>query len=369
MIDGLKMPMDKNKTSKPGTCGDGINTTKVHSRTTSSSSATGALQSATTSTPQYIGANREELSALECHSGNVINTEVTSIHSTPCQPNPASRQQCHHHHHHHHYNTQKQQRQNSNKLLAAPKSSFISSNIELENSTTCSSSGGENIGLSKKAVQHSPSNNIMQNPTNTPSSLPPALKIRLYELFGQIEREFEVLYSENLGLQERLDELSTSGGHTNMIPGSTSTSTISTLTNNLHMLGDIDVNSQPQIIDYGNKLSNNPSYLAMQSSIQKDPSQANRFGNQNIQHPEIQHPSSHKFLQQSKHPYQPQQPPTHLENIQQMQQPSHHQKSSRVHKLRSHTNRLRQQTTRIMSNFASKGPSGSSAVNCTPLRK
>ena len=77
----------------------------------------------------------EELSALECHSGNVINTEVTSIHSTPCQPNSASRQQCHHHHHHHHYNTQKQQRQNSNKLLVAPKSSFISSNIELENST------------------------------------------------------------------------------------------------------------------------------------------------------------------------------------------------------------------------------------------
>ena len=47
-------------------------------------------------------------------------------------------------------------------------------------------------------------------PTTTPSgsALPPALRVRLYELFVQIEREFEVLYSDNLGLQERLDWLS-----------------------------------------------------------------------------------------------------------------------------------------------------------------
>ncbi len=47
-------------------------------------------------------------------------------------------------------------------------------------------------------------------PATTPSgsALPPALRVRLYELFVQIEREFEVLYAENLGLQERIDWLS-----------------------------------------------------------------------------------------------------------------------------------------------------------------
>ena len=33
------------------------------------------------------------------------------------------------------------------------------------------------------------------------SSLPPSLRVRLYELFVQIEREFEVLYAENISLQ------------------------------------------------------------------------------------------------------------------------------------------------------------------------
>ena len=33
------------------------------------------------------------------------------------------------------------------------------------------------------------------------SSLPPAMRVRLYELFVQIEREFEILYAENLNLQ------------------------------------------------------------------------------------------------------------------------------------------------------------------------
>lgn len=46
---------------------------------------------------------------------------------------------------------------------------------------------------------------------HTPSSsLPPALKVKLYELFGQIEKEFEVLYNENMGLQERVDNLTAS---------------------------------------------------------------------------------------------------------------------------------------------------------------
>lgn len=39
------------------------------------------------------------------------------------------------------------------------------------------------------------------------SSLPPAMRVRLYELFVQIEREFEVLYAENMSLQEKVDTL------------------------------------------------------------------------------------------------------------------------------------------------------------------
>ena len=39
------------------------------------------------------------------------------------------------------------------------------------------------------------------------SALPPALRVRLYELFVQIEREFEVLYAENMSLQEKVDTL------------------------------------------------------------------------------------------------------------------------------------------------------------------
>ena len=35
------------------------------------------------------------------------------------------------------------------------------------------------------------------------SSLPPAMRVRLYELFVQIEREFEILYAENISLQVR----------------------------------------------------------------------------------------------------------------------------------------------------------------------
>lgn len=39
------------------------------------------------------------------------------------------------------------------------------------------------------------------------SVLPPALRCRLFDLFQQIEKEFETLYAENLGLQEKIDAL------------------------------------------------------------------------------------------------------------------------------------------------------------------
>jgi hypothetical protein len=37
--------------------------------------------------------------------------------------------------------------------------------------------------------------------TPSGSALPPALRVRLYELFVQIEKEFEALYVENIELQ------------------------------------------------------------------------------------------------------------------------------------------------------------------------
>ena len=42
------------------------------------------------------------------------------------------------------------------------------------------------------------------------STLPPAMRVRLYELFVQIEREFEILYAENMSLQEKVDTLTAS---------------------------------------------------------------------------------------------------------------------------------------------------------------
>ena len=41
--------------------------------------------------------------------------------------------------------------------------------------------------------------------TPSGSAIPPAIRVRLYELFVQIEKEFEMLYVENVGLQERVD--------------------------------------------------------------------------------------------------------------------------------------------------------------------
>ncbi len=42
--------------------------------------------------------------------------------------------------------------------------------------------------------------------TSTSSStLPPSTRMRLYDLFVQIEREFEALYAENVSLHERLE--------------------------------------------------------------------------------------------------------------------------------------------------------------------
>ena len=110
--------------------------------------------------------------------------------------------------------------------------------MELESTL---SSGGESsyTSNSMKLPQQSPAYQQQQQHLPTPqqsSSLPPALKIKLYELFGQIEKEFEVLYSENMGLQERVDSLNSQAAATcqaiNSMTGSPSTSTLTSATIN-----------------------------------------------------------------------------------------------------------------------------------------
>ena len=352
------MPLDKSKSSKSIISGEVPSTSRLQTISTTSTASSGVIQSIAPS--PYLAASRAMSSQAIVTGNNVVgSTEVTTSGIT-CQQG-SRQQQCHHYHHHHHYSTQKQRRPNSTGskgmlVSGTPKSHLIASAFEPENSTTCSSSGGEQITQQTPSLP--PTTTALQSQLSTTSSpLPPAIKIRLYELFGQIEKEFEVLYSENLGLQEHLEQLGTVV-HPNLLPGSTSTSTISTLTNNLHLIGDINLNNPSHTVDYGNKSSQMYSY----PSSQRDPNQVDAINHNHDKHQQ----SLHKF-QQSQHPYPP---PSHPQNMQQIQQQQPvHQKSSRVHKLRSHTNRLRQQTTRIMSNFASKGPSGSSAVNCTPLRR
>jgi hypothetical protein len=115
--------------------------------------------------------------------------------------------------------------------------------------------------------------------------MPPALRVRLYELFVQIEREFEVLYTENMTLQERIEQLS---------------------------LGTASAQHQQQARTAQSGMLALPVTAAAATTT---PTTA---------------PSS---------------------------------KAMYARKLRSHTNRLRAQTTRIMSNL--KGQ----ALNCVPLRR
>lgn len=49
--------------------------------------------------------------------------------------------------------------------------------------------------------------NMNRYDVDSDSILPPEIRTRLYRSFGQIEREFENLYSENLSLQERIEAL------------------------------------------------------------------------------------------------------------------------------------------------------------------
>ena len=160
------------------------------------------------------------------------------------------------------------------------------------------------------------------------------MKVKLYELFGQIEKEFEVLYSENISLQERIESL-TSAQSSNMMSGSVSTSTITS-----------EINSRNPSSDY---YKHSCQYINEVHHLAGGVTDVYHKPNQNFQPQGAVTPSQQRYSVT---------PGVVVTS----------NKNSRVHKLRTHTNRLRQQTTRIMSNF-SKGPSGGSTLNCTPLRR
>ena len=61
---------------------------------------------------------------------------------------------------------------------------------------------------SHQIVPNDVSLSLAMETATTASALPPAVRVRLYELFVQIEREFEMLYAENLSLQEKVERLS-----------------------------------------------------------------------------------------------------------------------------------------------------------------
>ncbi|KAL1122922.1 hypothetical protein AAG570_003247 [Ranatra chinensis] len=50
-------------------------------------------------------------------------------------------------------------------------------------------------------------NTSFKSDTDSESNLPPILRARLHELFTQIEKEFETLYTENIHLQDKIDTL------------------------------------------------------------------------------------------------------------------------------------------------------------------
>ena len=147
--------------------------------------------------------------------------------------------------------------------------------------------------------------------TPSGSAIPPALRVRLYELFVQIEKEFEMLYVENVGLQERVDSF------------------------------------------------NSEQHLQQQQHLQQRAQQQHHQQQQQQQKRSHGRPSS-EHLEPTLTPTPSSASMASLMNTMAANLPKGMSKGIYAHKIRSHTNKLRQQTNRIMSNL--KGPP---AINCT----
>jgi len=236
--------------------------------------------------------------------------------------NTSGTSSCHHHYHHHyppkHRRTASGTQSLVQNLLAYPGLGH-SGPLDLDGGGSGGgSSGGE-----------CPSNCTSSGGPQV-SSLPPSLRVRLYELFVQIEREFEVLYAENISLQEKVDTLtaaSTAVTPSQIAPPNDNLlqpQTMASTATNTSILGN--PNQQTQPIN-NNTVSGSmcmPLTPAAATSTTTTPLGLG-LG-----------PSSNKMS-----------------------------RALYAHKLRTHTNKLKQQTNKIMSNL--KGPPA--LLNCTPLRR
>lgn len=170
-----------------------------------------------------------------------------------------------------------------------------------------------NSNPERLAAHHSSSRLAAMAASETSSSsLPPSVRVRLYELFVQIEREFEILHAENSSLHERVERLTRQQQSQQQLRQQL---------------------SQPHHYQpYGQQPpvpSSTPGSLQPPEGVEADTLSGQV-----------------KFQQVSSTPAN-QQPRTGLY----------------AHKIKSHTNKLRAQTNRLMSNF--KGQ----ALNCQPVRR
>jgi len=147
------------------------------------------------------------------------------------------------------------------------------------------------------------------------------MRVRLYELFVQIEREFEILYAENLSLQEKVDTLTSSNTNQCNQNPETQQNFLQTTTSSTSLAQH---QQQPQQQQHNNNLTGSLSVPITPATSTTTPLGLG-LGL-----------SSNKMS-----------------------------RALYAHKLRTHTNKLKQHTNKIMSNF--KGPPA--LLNCTPLRR
>ena len=154
---------------------------------------------------------------------------------------------------------------------------------------------------------------VCTSQTSTPqvSTLPPAMRVRLYELFVQIEREFEILYAENLSLQEKVDTLTSS--NTNQC------------------------NQNPEI---------------QQNFLQTTTSSTSLAQHQ--QQPQQQQQHNNNLTGSLSVPITPATSTTTPLGLGLGLSSNKMSRALYAHKLRTHTNKLKQHTNKIMSNFKGK---------------
>ncbi|CAF0788166.1 unnamed protein product [Brachionus calyciflorus] len=106
----------------------------------------------------------------------------------------------------------------------------------IENAVSCSASA---TGSANAAVNSANTSNLNSSSSSSTSSsyhekLPNELRVRLYEIFSQIEKEFDQLYIENLRLKKQIENLEKHNSENcNLKATSTSMNTISSSTSTL----------------------------------------------------------------------------------------------------------------------------------------